>query len=131
MVDAAQQRGLPGSRRADQAGDLTGLHDEVDAFENVKTTEALVHRACQDHRRRRGRGRLREARHSPPPASWPVAPSASASVRRGRAVILRDAPRANRFSRKYWPTISRLVIPRYHVAATSSSGIGRKITPEI
>ena len=47
-----------------------------------------------------------------------------------RPVILRDDPRANRFSKKYWPTISTLVMARYQVDATSNSGIGIQWGPD-
>ena len=49
VVHAAQQGGLAGAGRADQAGDLAGVDLQVDAFEHVEVAEGLPHVHGLDH----------------------------------------------------------------------------------
>src|SRR6266851_8398323 len=49
VVDAAQERALARTRRADDAHDLLGLDDEVDAAQHLEAAEALVHSLRRDH----------------------------------------------------------------------------------
>src|SRR5690606_16456200 len=50
VVDAPQERGLAGTGRTDQAEHLPRVHLQVDALEDVRETEGLVHALRLDHR---------------------------------------------------------------------------------
>ena len=80
---------------------------EVDALEDLEAPEALVDALGFDHRR--------SVTHDPRREPQPVARIAAAQ----RA----EKPRPKRRSMKYWPTYRTLVIARYQMLATISSGI--------
>ena len=126
MVDAAQQRGLARSGRADDAHDLAALHLEVDAFEHLVDAEALADPFGLDHRGRTeligdpavvpGRRESRQAdgrngsRGSTAQEGWRQAPRALSRARSSARCRTARVVRTD-------------VIARYQMLAISNSGI--------
>src|SRR5690606_36478370 len=133
VVDAAQERRLARAARPDQAEHFSALHFKRDAFEHLVRPEALRHLFCFDH------GNLGHLVCSDPLESTRMAPVAVwiAPVTVAIAPVpfffstCWPTPREKRFSRKYWPIMSSEVHSRYQAHATSSSGMGSKITAEM
>jgi hypothetical protein len=60
VVDTAQERGLAGPRRADNADGLALTDLEIDAFQDMQPAEALVNVDGANDQTRRGFGRRRD-----------------------------------------------------------------------
>src|SRR5699024_2674998 len=145
LVDAAQPGGLAGAGGAHQHCHLAGVHREVAALQHVEVAEGLVDLLDLDDGTGRvlggtgrvlgGTGRVLggPGHHSSTSGSGScgVVPALFTAAWRERPPrppprvgVRASKPRPKYRSRWCWPTMSTLVIARYHSAATMSSGIG-------
>src|SRR5699024_9937418 len=128
LVDAAQQGGLAGAGGAHQHRHLAGVHREVAALQHVEVAEGLVDLLDLDDGAGGTLGGLGHHSSTSGSGSCGVVPALFTAAWRERprpAVGVRvSKPRPKYRSRWCWPTMSTLVIARYHSAATMSSGIG-------
>src|SRR5262249_26291512 len=113
LVDAAQERALPGARRPDDAEHLASVERERDTGERGELAEALHNIGGDDHR-------LHRVVRSPSRYACGISCSATTLLAR-----LPRWPRAKCLSRKYWPIDSADTTTRYQIAATISSSITR------
>src|SRR4051794_7221954 len=119
VVDAAQERRLARPGGADHAHHLAGRDLQIDPLQHVDVPEGLAH-ALGPHHGRAGTGLQHVGQCSLP------TDSASRAARCAR-VSRAPNPRLNRFSRKYWPTISRLVSARYQRIEATAIGMIWKV----
>src|SRR5690606_37860797 len=133
VVDKPQKGRLAGTGRPDQAQNLAALHLERDALQHLVRTETLRY-ALRTHHRDTVCADVGHLLSSPSVLRAGLVTVATDSVSTVVVPFFSTAcptPRENRFSRKYWPTIRSEVNSRYQAHATSSNGIGSKMTAEM
>jgi hypothetical protein len=115
VVDAAEERGLAGPGRPDDAHHPARHDLQVNALEHLETPEVFVHALRLDH------GRGGRFGHASPDfgRANPRNPPCRAGI----------APREYRRSMKYWAIDSSEVSTRYQMLATTSSGTYLRLPP--